>query len=209
MANTEKTHQQVWDEIYRGRPGKTSGQPGKMLAQHTADLPPGRALELGCGKGDDAVWLATRGWQVTAVDLSDLALAHGRDNAEAAGVAERVTFVRHDLAETFPEGQFDLVTSCFMQSPVAFPRAEVLRRATGAVAPGGHLLIIEHGSRSPWSSAAPDTHFPTPQETLADLALDREGWRQLVVDATPRTARGPDGQVAEVADNVILVRRIR
>ncbi|WP_417310288.1 class I SAM-dependent methyltransferase [Devosia sp.] len=208
MTEAEKTHQEVWDEIYRGRPGKTNGQPGKIVAQHAAEMTPGRALELGCGKGDDAVWLATQGWQVTAVDLSDLALAHGRENAEAAGVADSVTFERHDLAETFPDGQFDLVTSCFMQSPVTFPRAEVLRRATEAVAPGGHLLIIEHGSGAPWSAMAQDTEFPKLEETLSGLELAPEAWQQLRVEAAERTAHGPEGQTAQVLDNVILLRRL-
>jgi 2-polyprenyl-3-methyl-5-hydroxy-6-metoxy-1,4-benzoquinol methylase len=69
----------------------------------------GRALELGCARGDDAIWLARQGWKVTGVDISEAALEAARLAAAAQGVAAGVQFERHDLAESFPEGTFDLV----------------------------------------------------------------------------------------------------
>jgi hypothetical protein len=119
----------------------------------------------------------------------------------------RITFERHDLAVTFPEGRFDLVAASFFQSPVDFPRAAVLARAARAVASGGHLFIIEHGSRAPWSWASADTYFPTVEETLASLELDEAEWERICVEAMEREATGPKGETAMLDDNVIFLRR--
>jgi ubiquinone/menaquinone biosynthesis C-methylase UbiE len=198
-----------WEERYRSGSPETSGKPGAMLRQVTELLKPGSALELGCGKGDDAVWLARQGWSVVAVDISATALSYASANAERAGVADRITFEQHDVSQTFPDGEFDLVVASFLQSPVALSRTAVLKQAAGAVAPGGHLLIIEHGSRSPWSSSPPDTKFPTAEETLASLALGESDWSRRRVDAVERRATGPGGQQADVYDNVIFLRRVQ
>jgi hypothetical protein len=88
---------------------------------------------------------------------------------------------------------FDLVTASFL---AALPREAVFRRAAQAVAPGGHLLIIDHGSRSPWSSAPPDWRLLTADETLASLDLDERDWTSVYVDAFDRRATGPNGEAA-------------
>ncbi|WEX07687.1 class I SAM-dependent methyltransferase [Chelativorans sp. AA-79] len=200
--------ERFWEERYRGSSPGSSGKPGMALQQCAQPLMPGRALELGCARGDDAVWLARQGWTVVAVDISSTALGYAAANARRAGVEDRITFEQHDLSESFPQGQFGLVTASFLQSPVAFPRAAVLRRAAGAVAPGGHLLIVEHASRSPWSSAPPDMHFPDAEASLASLALSDRDWARLRVDTVERQATGPNGQTAMVRDNVIFLGRI-
>ena len=75
-------------------------------------LTPGRALDIGAGEGADAIWLAERGWDVVAVDISSVALERGRRQAEVVGVADRITWVHTDvLADDLPAGPFDLVTS--------------------------------------------------------------------------------------------------
>ena len=200
--------ERFWEDRYRAASPGSSGKPGSVLRRFTEALAPGRALELGCAKGDDAVWLARLGWRVVAVDISSAALGYAADNAERHGVADRVTFEKHDLSRSFPGGLFDLVVASFLQSPFDWPRAAVLTRAARAVAPGGHLLIVDHGSRAPWSWASPDTQFPTVEETLAGLALRERDWAQIHVDAIERRATGPDGQTAMVLDNVIFLRRL-
>ena len=199
--------EQVWEDIYRGASPNSSGEPGMALRRFVGPLAPGRALELGCAKGDDAVWLARRGWAVVAVDISATALGYARTNAARAGMEDRINFERHDLALSFPHGAFDLVTASFLQSPVKFPRAAVLARAAAAVAPAGHLMIVEHASRAPWSWAAPDTRYPSADETLASLSLRDGDWTRLHVAAIERRASGPDGQTARVRDNVIFLKR--
>ncbi|MGV9979208.1 methyltransferase domain-containing protein [Micromonospora wenchangensis] len=197
-----------WDELYRGRERYWSGRPNPHLVDVAGALPPGTALDLGCGEGGDAVWLARQGWRVTAVDVSTAALQRSAAAVTAAGVAALVDFQRHDLARTFPAGEFDLVSAQFLQSPLEFPRAEVLRAAARAVAPGGRLLVVEHGAVPPWGNAAHHhIRFPTPQETLADLDLDPDGWDVERLDAPQRQATGPDGQTGTLVDHLVLVRR--
>lgn len=150
----------IWNDIYAKGPQTSSGQPGLALSQFVTPLRPGRALELGCARGDDAVWLARQGWHMTAVDVSSVALGIAARNAEAAGVADRIRFEAHDLALSFPEGSFDLVTASFLHSPQDWPRGAVLARAAQAVAPGGHILIVEHAARASWSWSPENTRFP-------------------------------------------------
>ncbi|WP_375155137.1 methyltransferase domain-containing protein [Micromonospora sp. 4G55] len=126
-----------WDELYQRRERIWSGRANPHLVDVVDPLPAGTALDLGCGEGADAIWLAGRGWRVTAVDVSTTALDRAAAEAAEAGVADRIDFQRHDLTRTFPEGVFDLVSAQFLQSPLEFPRAEVLRAAARAVAPGG------------------------------------------------------------------------
>ena len=93
-----------WDERYRSQHRVWSGRPGEVLVELTSDLPAGRALDAGCGEGADAVWLAGRGWRVTAVDLSSVALARGAEEAAALGngLADRIEWVHADLTTWSP-----------------------------------------------------------------------------------------------------------
>ncbi|NYF54418.1 FAD-dependent oxidoreductase [Micromonospora purpureochromogenes] len=197
-----------WDELYQRRERIWSGRANPHLVDVVDPLPAGTALDLGCGEGADAIWLAGRGWRVTAVDVSTTALDRAAAEAATAGVAARIDFQRHDLTRTFPEGVFDLVSAQFLQSPLEFPRAEVLRAAARAVAPGGRLLIVEHGEVPPWSRLAhPHVRFLTPEETLAELDLDPDGWRTERLDAPRREVTDPDGRPATLVDHLVLVRR--
>src|SRR5690606_41029397 len=92
--------ERFWEERYKAASPHTTGRPGTALRRFTDPLLPGSALELGCGKGDDAVWLARQGSLVTAVDISRTALEYVAVNAERAGVSERMTLQRHDLSSS-------------------------------------------------------------------------------------------------------------
>ncbi len=199
--------QAFWENHYRSASPETSGRPGAALQQFASPLPPARALELGCGKGDDAVWLASQGWEVLAVDVSQTALDYTIANARRAGVEAAITAERHDLAATFPSGRFELVCASFLQSPVELPRKLILRRAAEAVAPGGHLLIVEHGALTPSSWSPPDTKFPAVETTYADLRLTLPHWSLRQASAAPRQVTGANGRMVEIADNVIFLRR--
>lgn len=198
-----------WDGFYRESTHRWSGRPNPVLVDVVTPLTPGRALDLGCGEGGDARWLAERGFMVTAVDVSATALERTAGHAEEAGVGDRVTVERHDLASTFPDGEFDLVSVQYLHSPVELARAEILRRAAGAVAPGGMLLVVGHAALPP-SAPHPEVaiSFPTPSEVLRDLALPGEQWRTERAEVTSREATGPDGPTGVLEDSiVILVRR--
>ncbi|MFN2503338.1 MAG: class I SAM-dependent methyltransferase [Acidimicrobiales bacterium] len=132
-----------WDTRYSERDGAMwSGRPNGRLVAEVADLTPGRALDVGCGEGADAIWLARRGWTVTAIDISDVPVCRAREAAELAGAT--VEWVCGDVLQTpFPAGSFDLVS---MQYP-ALPKAAgdtAVRGLLGTVRPGGLLLAVYH-----------------------------------------------------------------
>lgn len=136
--------EEYWDERYGGTERIWSGRPNVALVREVTGLAPGTALDLGCGEGGDAIWLAGQGWRVVGTDVSRRALERAAGHAERAGVADRVEWRRHDLAVDFPAGRFDLVSAHFLHSPVEMPREEILRSAAAAVAPGGVLLVVGH-----------------------------------------------------------------
>lgn len=199
--------EQFWENHYGDRDQPWSGRANPIFARFAEPLSVGTALDLGCGLGGNAIWLAQRGWQLTAVDISSKALARAASHAATAGVAERIDFQQHDLAHTFPSGAFDLVSALYLQSPITLPRERILRAAAAAVVPGGLLLIVDHASIAPWSWAAPGTVLPTPQETLGRLELDRGQWHAEFLGAPERLANGPNGRSATVTDNIIALKR--
>jgi len=189
-----------------------SGRVNQTLAEVARGLVVGSALDLGCGEGGDAIWLARAGWQVTAVDISTNALERGRAAAEAARVPSgRIEWVAADLASWRPAGTYDLVSACFLQSPVSLPRTEILRRAATAVAPGGSLLIISHAEMPPWASEHHHEHadFLGPAEEVAALGLDSRDWGVVLAEVRERDAVGPDGASARLKDSVVRARRAR
>jgi SAM-dependent methyltransferase len=132
-----------WDARYSEGDGPMwSGRPNGRLVAEVADLAPGRALDVGCGEGADAIWLARRGWTVTAVEISEVALSRAREAADAAGVS--VEWIHGDALRTpLPARSFDLVS---LQYP-ALPKAageDAVRGLLDAVRPGGMLLAVYH-----------------------------------------------------------------
>ena len=132
-----------WDARYSERGGpKWSGRPNGRLVAEVADLAPGRVLDVGCGEGADAIWLAQRGWMVTAVDISDVALGRAREAAELAGAV--VEWVCGDAVQTpFPANSFDLVSMQYPAVPKAAGEAAV-RTLLDTVRAGGLLLAVYH-----------------------------------------------------------------
>src|SRR5215212_7930488 len=126
-----------WEQHYGERDRIWSGRVNVQFADVAGDLTPGRALDLGCGEGADAVWLAERGWNVTAIDISDTALGRAREGAAARGVADRIEFRQVDLSEGFPNGTFDLISAQFLHSKIPLDRQKILIDAAAALLPGG------------------------------------------------------------------------
>ncbi len=199
-----------WDQRYGERERSWSGRPNAALVDVVEDMPPGRVLDLGAGEGGDAIWLARQGWQVTAVDISQVALDRAARAADEAGIEEgRIDWVAADLASWQPAGPIDLVTACFFQSPVELPRDEVLRRLAGSIAPGGHLLIVSHASAPPWASEH-EGHGPSlrgAEEEVAALDLPSRDWEVVVAEDRARQVTAPDGQDASIDDAVVLFGR--
>ena len=205
---------EFWERFYADHEQVWSGRVNAVLGAVGEGLEPGTALDLGAGEGGDALWLAGRGWKVTAVDVAQTAcdriaalagdLGRG-ERSDGAGLA--VITERHDLTETFPDGTFDLVNAQYLHSPSAdFPRTTILRRAAAAVAPGGTLLVVGHGRLAPWSWD-PTLRMATADEVLAALDLDDAAWEVVRCESVERAATGPDGQEATITDEIVQVRR--
>jgi trans-aconitate methyltransferase len=147
---------QWWENHYREH-AAGHGAPGAQLVAEVTGLRAGTALDAGCGRGADALWLARQGWQVTAVDVSPTAVRHGADLAAASGadIAARVSWVVADLSTWSPPGQYDLVVSQYVHP--AIPFSEFVARLAAAVVPGGTLLVVGHDHADEHSAAhAPD-----------------------------------------------------
>ncbi|MFI6631071.1 class I SAM-dependent methyltransferase [Nonomuraea fuscirosea] len=197
-----------WDGVYAARPAATDPRPNDRLTETVAGLPTGDALDLGCGDGGDALWLARQGWRVTAVDISAVAVERLAGLARSSGLDDRIVTERHALHESFPQGEFDLICAHYLHTPFDVDRATVLRTAAHALRPGGRLLIVDHGSTMPWSwNQDPDVHHPSPQEVAAGIGLDPAAWTVERADTPRRIATGPGGRTAEVTDHVLLIRR--
>ncbi|KMO83020.1 class I SAM-dependent methyltransferase [Mycolicibacterium chlorophenolicum] len=204
MNESEKAH---WEARYAERDRIWSGRVNPWLAEVAGPLPPGRALDLGCGEGADALWLAESGWRTLGVDISDTALARATAEAERRGVADQVCFRQMNLSDDFPDGTFDLVSAQFLQSLVRLDRESIFTAAAGAVAPGGVLLIVDHGAAPPWAQHIHDHVFPTVEDVLAGIDVKPGQWERLRAGALEREAVGPEGQQAVLIDNVIVLRR--
>ena len=135
-----------WNARYSGAELLWKADPNRFLVEEIADLQPGRALDVACGEGRNAVWLADRGWQVTGVDFSDVALSKARRLADDRGVS--VEWVNADVAEWDPPADsFDLVILFYLQLPEP-QRSRVYSRMAAGVAPGGTLLVVGHDSEN-------------------------------------------------------------
>ncbi|AEV86400.1 type 11 methyltransferase [Actinoplanes sp. SE50] len=193
----------AWEERYRGKAAIWSGQPNVQLVAEAAGLPAGRALDVGCGEGADAVWLAERGWQVTAVDISSVALIRAAGHAAAAGLADRITFRHADLRQEPPaEGSYDLVTAHYMHLPRP-DRRELYGRLAAAVARGGTLLVVGHHPDDLAERPRP-MHFPEMLFTARELAAELDPGRWEVLTTAKRPRAGQDGVIH---DAVLVARR--
>jgi SAM-dependent methyltransferase len=195
-----------WDARYGAADSIWSGEPNGALVAEVADLAPGCALDVGCGEGADAVWLARRGWQVTALDVSGVALDRARRHAQDAGV--RVAWVHAGLLEAgLAPGVFDLVSA---QYPVLLksPGAVAERMLLDLVAPGGTLLVVHHAVESHHEHPHDGGFDPAAYVLPADVAaLLGPGWRIEVDERRPRSVSGGGG-AHHVADLVLLARRV-
>ena len=218
MPAPDPSPAQFWEARYADAGQLWSGKTNQALINVATDLVPSSALELGCGEGGDALWLAGHGWKVTGVDISPTAVRRATDAARDAGLSvDQVRFIAADLSTWQPNGDYDLITASFLQSPVDFPRTEVLRRAAGHVTPGGHLLVIAHAAFPPWAKGhdrhggnpgRPDFRFLSPKEEIDALDLDPGEWDTRIAETRDREVTAPDGTPAQLTDSVVLLQRV-
>lgn len=197
--------QEFWDERYSSAERIWSGNANPHLVTTASELTPGTVLDMGSGEGGDAIWLATQGWQVTAVDVSKVALDRAAEQARRTGaeIAERITWQQAD-GHTWEPGssRFDLVSAQFMYLPPT-EIAALHRRLAEAVRPGGTLLIVgHHPSDLETSMGRPRLlEFMYTAEEVA-TGLDPDEW-QIAVSSPERQANDPDGQLITINDTVL------
>jgi SAM-dependent methyltransferase len=198
---------EFWDERYATSARIWSGNPNPRLVEHVSALAPGTAIDVGCGEGADAVWLAAHGWQVTGVDVSSVALERARQHAAEAGVADRISWQQVDLVagEPLPD-QADLVSVQFLHLPASVFGA-VYAALADAVRPGGKLLVVGHHPDDAATGLRNErlTHLLFAPHQVAELLDDAE-WQVQVSDAPTREV-DREGRQVTVTDTVVLATR--
>jgi SAM-dependent methyltransferase len=202
-----QTGQAAWDKRYADQQQLWSGQPNGALVAEVAQLTPGRVLDVGCGEGADAVWLAKNGWDVTAVEVSAVALERAVAHARDAGVSVR--WVHAELeAAALPPASFDLVSAQY-PALLRTPDSVAERALLAAVAPGGVLLFVHHAGmdREPRNDGLDPADYVWPPMVTALLTSD---WDVEVDEQRPRSAAPHGGAGAHHAEDLVLrVRRLR
>jgi SAM-dependent methyltransferase len=201
---------QQWDARYSGAEFEWSMHPNQFLTAELDGTPPGRALDLAAGEGRNSVWLATRGWRVTAVDFSRVGLAKGRELSADHGIGDgdndgRVDWVVADLSEYTPaRSAFDLVLIAYLQVGAAL-RGRVLAGAAAALVPGGTLLVVGHDlanlTEGTGGPSSPDVLY-TPEAITAALP----GLRIRRAERVRRTVER-DGEPATAVDTLVRAER--
>lgn len=191
--------------------------PNPYLAREIGELVPGTALDAGCGAGAEAIWLASRGWRVTAADISSEALARAAERATAGGASKRLQWVEADLSVWNPGTRFDLVMTHYAHP--AMPQLEFYDRIARWVEPGGTLLIVGHlhthnatGDDGHSHSHSHGSGHHPPSEASATAAaitarLDETTWQIVTAEECHRTLTGHRG--AQVPLNDVVVRATR
>ena len=196
-----------WDERYRAAEFVWSTRPNRFLPPAVEGLTTGRALDLACGEGRNAVWLATQGWDATGVDFSPVGLEKAALLAETNDAA--ATWVCADVTDWHPDPTFDLVIVFYLQLPHQQRRA-AFGSAARAVAPGGTLLIVGHDVANLTEGVGgprdPDVLY-TPDEVRKDL--DSAGVDDLVIDRAERVRRpvATDSGEREAIDCLVRAHR--
>jgi SAM-dependent methyltransferase len=195
-------HGHEWDERYGDEP-LWSGQPNEALVREVSGIPVGTVLDVGCGEGGDAVWLARQGWQVTGLDVSGRALERAARSADAAGA--QVEWRHHGLEDLPADAAYDLVSAFYP----ALLRGDgsIVSTLLGAVAPGGTLLVVHHASVDRAQALEhgfdPDDYVGH-DDLLAALAAD--GWTvELAATVDRAPVEGPGAH--HTADQVLRARR--
>lgn len=193
----------AWDDRYAGDELVWSAEPNRFLVAEVEALPPGRALDLACGEGRNAVWLAERGWDVTGVDFSKVGLDKARRLAEARGVSAQWELA--DVTEYTPAPEsFDLVIVMYLHLPEAARRV-AFRHAAAAVATGGTFLVVGHDITNPsvgWGGPSEAAVLYGPEDIVADL----DGLETVKAERVRRPVHTDDGEKIAID---VLVRATR
>ncbi len=199
-----------WDAKYAKRPQRWSLEPNDRLVHEVGQLTPGRALDVGCGEGRNAIWLASKGWQVSAVDMSAIAIERGERRAGELGLSIEWTVA--DFATLQLEPTFDLVIVVFLQTP-ADERREWMIGARSALRVGGTFLYIGH-DRSNFDHGHGGPRYPEVLCTPQDIVRELPGFRIDTARVVERpvsieSGHGPASETATALDAVVRAVRLQ
>jgi 2-polyprenyl-3-methyl-5-hydroxy-6-metoxy-1,4-benzoquinol methylase len=190
-----------WDKRYAAVENLWATRPNRFLVAEVAGLVPGRALDLACGEGQNAIWLASLGWEVTGVDYSEVAIAKANARAERDGVT--VEFASADLVEYEPEhAAYDLVLVLYLHIPSA-QRGAVHAKASAALAPGGTFLLVGH-DRANLTDGVGGPSDPDLLYTADEIATELPG---LEIEKATTVLRDVDGEDRDAIDTIVRARR--
>lgn len=207
-AETPQSSAEIWEHRYRERDHIWSGRPNGALVAEAGGLTPTTALDLGCGEGGDAIWLAERGWIVTAVDFSASAVQRGEREAHSRGIAaERIHWVVGDMQAIPATLQADLVCLCFIHGNSPAEHAAVIDNAARHVAPGGQLVSVGHAGPVNGSDQPSVRYFPHPAAQRDIFATALPNWQVLVAEARAATGHNGHPPTRVVDDVVVRARR--
>ncbi|MEX2291040.1 MAG: class I SAM-dependent methyltransferase [Mycobacteriales bacterium] len=191
---------QQWDERYAAAQ-QWSDEPNALAASILGQLPPGRALDLAAGEGRMALWLARRGWQVSALDFSPVGLERGKARAQALGVDVDWQVADATTAD-LTAGHFDLVLVLYLHLPRA-ALLPVLTRAAAAVAEGGRLLVLGHDR----DNLKRGVGGPQDEDLLYDHDLLAAAAEELAVERLEQVGRTVEDATA--VDTLLVAHRPR
>jgi 2-polyprenyl-3-methyl-5-hydroxy-6-metoxy-1,4-benzoquinol methylase len=190
-----------WDARYAAVENLWASKPNRFLVAEAAGLAPGRALDLACGEGQNAIWLASLGWDVLGIDYSQVAVAKAQRRAEREGVAAR--FVSADLVEYEPEREaFDLVLVLYLHIP-STQRASVHAKAGAALAPHGTFLLLGH-DRTNLTDGVGGPSDPDILYRAEEIAAELPG---LVIEKATTVLRDVDGEERDAIDTIVRARK--
>ncbi|MCT1606231.1 class I SAM-dependent methyltransferase [Nesterenkonia massiliensis] len=183
--------------------------PHPYMARELAELPVGSALDVGCGAGAEALWLAAGGWHVTAVDISSAALDHARNRAQRTGLQDQLGWKQQDVTRWQPARSFDLVMTNYAHATI--PQLDLYQRIAQWVRPGGTLLVVGHAEQAQYEHhrGHDDAGHPPAKAsvTAQDITARIPGWDVITADCVSRTVSMQDGKQVSLRD--VVVRAVR
>lgn len=204
----ERYDEEFWEDRYRSQDAIWSGRPNHVLVAEITNLTPGTAIDVGCGEGGDAIWLARQGWTVTAVDFSTVALERGQARAKELGIDDRISWVHADLIQWQPGETYDLVNCQYLHLLRTEQEEYLLPKLAGAVAAGGTLLYVSHSFEGQIAEERPhlmNRFLAT--EGIARL-LDTDQWEIAIAGTRERPDAG-EHPAGHANDSVLRAHRRR
>ncbi|ORC15577.1 hypothetical protein A7979_07580 [Rothia nasimurium] len=200
---------ELWNEIYSEKEQRWSGKVNASLVKLLEGRTPTTVLDLGCGEGGDVLWLASRGWAASGVDISDVAVSRARARAESEGL--EATFYEANLTGWSTDQRFDVIVTSFLQSFADFDRIPVLAAALDLLTPGGELISVAHAGAPSFADSEDarkhEARMVKAEEEARALTQGRDDIEVVLAEEWTRDITSPEGEPATIPDAVMVLRK--